>query len=192
CSLSCYQCTFMPSAATRHALLALLALLMATPAAAHHRQTPLVVKFPVAPNTPLPRVPALGAKTFALAVDTGAGQPIVAVSPWKDRQTFTQMSLVGTPGAHANPAVSSTGLVIGFDTASDPAGTRFPGRQVDTAFKTTIVPISDDPTGTSSNPAIDSVGSRVAFESIGDLAGTGSGGTRQIFVSDRDGSVRQL
>lgn len=173
-------------------LLALLAVAIASPAAAHHRQTPPVVALTESGDTALPRVPAPGNKTLTLAVDAGVGRKIVAISPWKNRAEPSLQTLIAPIGDHGNPSVSTGGRSFAFDTASDPLKLGLPGKQVVGALNTTLFPVSNDATGSSVNPSVDTTGRRFVFESTGDLAANGSLGTRQIFLRDRDGSVQQL
>jgi hypothetical protein len=173
-------------------LLAALAVALASSASAHHRQTPPVTMLTDAGDTPLPRVPAPGTKTIVLAVSAGPGRKIVSISPWKNRREPALQTLIAPLGAHANPAVSLGGRFSAFDTASDPLDQGLPGRQVIGAFLSALFPVSSDPSGTSENPSVDTTGRNIAFESTGDLAGTGTPGTRQVFLRDASGSVRQL
>lgn len=173
-------------------VLALSVLVLAAPAMAHHRQTDPVVALTFSGNTPLPRVPAPGTKTLALAVESGAGRRIVSLSPFRDRTNPAAQTVVAEAGDHANPAVSRTGRVFAFDTGSDPLGSGLPGRQVIAVNKGESTTISGDPTGTSINASVDSTGRYIAFESTGDLAGTGNAGVRQVFVRDQGGNVRQF
>ena len=173
-------------------LLVPLALAIASPAAAHHRQTPPLVALTSSGNTPLPRVAATGPRTIALSIDAGGGKKIVSISPWRDRSHPAVQTLIAAAGDNADPVVSISGRSLAFDSGSDPLQTGLPGRQVIGALGPMLRQISDDPTGTSSNPAIDPSGTVVAFESTGDLAGTGNPGARQIFLSDRAGPITQL
>ena len=52
--------------------------------------------------------------------------------------------------------------------------------------------VSQDPGGASENPSPDASGLRIAFESTTDLTSSGTPGIRQVFLRDRDGSIRQL
>lgn len=174
-------------------LLALIAMVLASPAAAHHRQTPPVVALTLSGNTLMPRIAAPGSKTIALAVQFGAGHRIVSISPWKDRKNPAVQTVIAEAGDHANPAVSVTGRAFTFDSGSDPLGSGLPGRQVIAAQRRNPFVVSNDPTGTSINPSIDTTGNVIAFESTADLAGTGNPpGVRQVFVRELDGSIRQL
>jgi hypothetical protein len=177
---------------SRSSVLVLLGLAIASPAAAHHRQTPPIVVLVDKGDTPLPRMASPGNKTLALAVDSALGKKIVSISPWRDRKNPSTQTPVADAGDNADPAVAVSGRAFAFDTGSDPLQTGLPGRQVVGALKTQLRSVSDDPTGTSINPTIDATGMMVAFESTGDLAGTGNPGARQIFLSGRDGSVTQV
>ncbi len=174
------------------ALLALAAVALASPAAAHHRQTDPVVALTLSGNTLLPRLAAPGSKTLTLAVEFGAGHRIVSISPWRDRRNPAVQTIIAESGDHANPAVSVTGRAFTFDSGSDPLATGLPGRQVIGAQQKSDFAVSNDPSGTSINPSIDNTGNVIAFESTADLGGTGNPGVRQVFLRDRDGSVRQL
>jgi hypothetical protein len=175
------------------ALLALAAVALASPATAHHRQTDPRVALTLSGNTLLPRIAAPGNTTLTLAVQFGAGRRIVSVSPWKDRKNPAVQTIIAEAGDHANPAVSVTGLAFAFDSGSDPLRTGLPGRQVIGAQRQSDFAVSNDPTGTSSNPSVDNTANVIAFESTADLAATGNpAGVRQVFVRDRDGSIRQL
>lgn len=177
---------------SRSTLFVLGALALASPAAAHHRQTPPIVVLTTEGNTPLPRLASPGNKTIALSVDSALGKKVVSISPWRDRKNPSLQTLVADAGDHADPAVAVSGRAFAFDSGSDPLQTGLPGRQVIGALKTTLRTVSDDPTGTSVNPTVDATGLMVAFESTGDLAGTGNPGARQIFLSGRDGSITQV
>jgi hypothetical protein len=188
---------------SRSTVLVLLVLALASPAAAHHRQTPPLVRLTTSGDTPLPRLASPGNKTIALTVDSALGKKVVSISPWRDKRQLTGCSapvptscnlqtLIADAGDNANPAVAATGRAFAFDSGSDPLQTGLPGRQVIGALKTQLREVSEDPTGTSVNPTIDATGMLVAFESTGDLAGTGNPGARQIFLSGRDGSVTQV
>jgi hypothetical protein len=188
---------------SRSTLLVLLALALASPAAAHHRQTPPLVRLTISGDTPLPPMASPGNKTLALIVNSALGKKVVSISPWRDKRQLTGCSspvptscnlqtLIADAGDNANPAVAVSGRAFAFDSGSDPLQSGLPGRQVIGALKTQLRGVSDDPTGTSINPTVDATGLMVAFESTGDLAQTGNPGARQIFLSGRDGSVRQV
>src|SRR5262249_39326747 len=121
----------------------------------------------------------------------------------RDKRQLTDCSLpmpmscnlqtqIADAGDNANPAVATSGRAFAFDSGSDPLQTGLPGRQVIGALKTQLREVSQDPTGTSANPTIAATGLTVASESTGALAGTGTPGARQIFVSDRDGTITQM
>src|SRR5262245_32982726 len=188
---------------SRSTLLVLLALAIASPAAAHDRQTPPLVRLTTSGDTPLPRMASPGNKTLALIVDSALGKKVVSISPWRDKRQLADCSspvpascnletLIADAGDNADPAVSISGRAFAFDSGSDPLQTGLPGRQVIGALKTTLREVSEDPTGTSVNPTIDATGMVVAFESTGDLAGTGNPGARQIFLSGRGGTATQV
>src|SRR5262245_18727903 len=192
-----------PMSFSRSTLLVLLALALASPAAAHHRQTPPLVRLTTSGDTPLPRIASPGNKTIALIVDSALGKKVVSISPWRDKRQLTGCSSpvptscnletrIADAGDNAAPAVSISGRAFAFDSGSDPLQTGLPGRQVIGALKTQLREVSEDPTGTSVNPTIDATGMVVAFESTGDLAGTGNPGARQIFLSGRGGTVTQV
>jgi WD40-like Beta Propeller Repeat len=192
-----------PMSFSRSTLVVLLALALASPAAAHHRQTPPLVRLTTSGDPPLPRIASPGNKTIALIVDSALGKKVVSISPWRDKRQLTGCSspvptscnletLIADAGDNADPAVSISGRAFAFDSGSDPLQTGLPGRQVIGALKTQLREVSEDPTGTSVNPTIDATGMVVAFESTGDLAGTGNPGARQIFLSGRGGAVTQV
>jgi hypothetical protein len=191
-SMRGWRASAHPGTAGMQVLLILAAVTLASPVAAHHRQTDPVVALTSSGDTELPRVPAPGKKTLALAVQFGGGRRIVSISPWHDRSNPAAQTIVAEAGDHANPAVSYTGRAFAFDSGSDPLGTGLPGRQVIGARRVTLFAVSNDPSGTSINPSIDSNGNVIVFESTADLAGTGNPGARQVFARDRDGSIRQL
>lgn len=171
------------------AWLVLAMLFAAAPAAAHHRQTPAVLALTTSGDTPLPRVPAAGKKSLTLAVQSGPHKQVVGISVFK---TPDQPTVVQATGDNANPAISFTGTSFTWDTTSDPLSLGLPGRQVVLSLNGGLLPVSNDPTGTSQNASLDTVGLRVAFESEGDLAGTGNPpGKRQVFLRNPDGSVVQ-
>jgi len=126
-------------------LLALVAVALASPAGAHHRQTPPVVALTTSGDTALPRVPAAGNKTMTLALQAGGGRKIVAISPWKDRKEPALQTLIASTGDHDNPAVSFGGRTFAFDTASDPQGSGLPGRQVVAGSGTSLAAVSSEP-----------------------------------------------
>jgi len=159
---------------------------IAYPAFAHHRQTPPVVEITTAGDSAWPRLRALGDR-LVYAYDTGAGRQIFLRE--RDRVTFDQLT---DTGDNANPAVSSTGRVVAWDSDADFLGSGAPGRQVFVMEKGELVQAAIDPTGTSVNPSLNGRGRRLAFESTGDLAGTGNAGARQIFVSERHGLITQM
>jgi Tol biopolymer transport system component len=162
----------------------------AAPAAAHHRQTPAILALTTSGDTPLPRVPAQGKKSLSLAVQSGPNKQILGISVFKSPDIPT---VVAATGDNANPAISFTGTSFAWDTSDDPLDLGLPGRQVVLSLNGALLPVSQDPTGTSQNPSLDTVGLRVAFESEGDLANTGNPpGTRQVFLRNSDGSIVQM
>jgi WD40-like Beta Propeller Repeat len=164
---------------------------LAAPAGAHHKQTPPVVPFVTPGDTPLPRLASQNETTFTLAVPSGSGTQIVAISPYI---APTVQLPQGNPGNNANPAIASQGKMVVWDTADDPLGLGLPGRQLVMSQRgsLTLTALTKDPTGTSSNPAVDVLGRNIAFESTGDLANTGNAGARQIFLLQQGGSIQQL
>jgi len=173
----------------RPLLALLLALALAAPAAAHHRQTPAILQFTTSGDVPLPRVPTPGRHKIALAVPDGSSTEVVVIQPFLT--PGTQQPVPQSSGAE-NPAISLSGNGIAFDTDADPLETGEPGSQVVLSFAKNLLSVSSDGTGTSANPTVDTVGLRVAFESTGDLAGTGNPGARQIFLRQPDGSITQI
>ena len=170
-------------------VVSVLAAVFAAPAWAHHKQTPPVVPFVTAGDTPLPRLASQNAKTFTLGVPSGSGTQIVGINPFADP---TVQLLQGKPGHNANPAIAGRGEEVVWDTSDDPLGLGVPGRQLVMSQRGTVTALTKDPTGTSSNPAVDELGRNIAFESTGDLAKTGNAGARQIFVVQPGGSFQQL
>ncbi len=169
-------------------LLFLLAFAAAAPAGAHHRQTDPVLWFMTPGDTSLPRASAQGTKTFTLAVQSGTGQQVITISPFRDPNLHVP---VGQAGNNVDPAISFNGKRVAFATSDDPLHLGLPGRQLVLAASNTLIPLSQDPSGTSTNPVVDTAGLRIAFESAGDLAGTGHPGILQVYVRQPDGSVTQ-
>ena len=180
------------SGGARAATLAGLILLTVTPAVAHHRQTPPVVPLTTAGDTPLPRLVAPGRESLVFATPAGGGREIVTVSPFRNANDPSRPTVVAGAGPNANPAMTDSGQVVTFDSGSDPLGLGLPGRQVVGAMNGGLFAVSRDPGGASENPSPDASGLRIAFESTTDLTGTGTPGIRQVFLRDRDGSIRQL
>jgi len=174
------------------AALVLAALVLASPAAAHHRQTDPITALTLSGNTLLPRVPSAGRKSIALAVEFGSGRRIVSISPWRSGRSPALQTIIAESGNHADPAIAVSGRAFAFDSGSDPAGSGFPGRQVVGAQKSNLFAVSNDPNGQSFNATIDGAGRNVAFDSTADLAGTGNPGARQVFVRDRSGNFKQI
>ena len=161
---------------------------VAAPAGAHHRQTPPVLQFTTSGDTPLPRASAQGTKTFTLAVQSGTGQQVITISPFRDPTLHVP---VGSPGNNVDPAISFNGKRVAFATSDDPLHLGKPGEQLVLGVSNTLVPLTQDASGTSTNPVVDTVGLRIAFESAGDLTGTGHPGILQVYVRQPDGSVQQ-
>jgi Tol biopolymer transport system component len=160
-------------------------LLTCTPALAHHKQTPPVLRFTVTGDNLLPRVPAFGA-VLGLLVPDGSGRKIIRYDVGtKDIAEVTE------PGQHRNPALSRNGQAIAWDSDADLLGTGDPGSQVYLLRRNVLTQVTSDPTGTSVNPAVSSSGTRVAWESTGDLAGTGNDGARQVFFRTLSGPILQ-
>jgi hypothetical protein len=166
----------------------LVAVLAATPALAHHRQTPPVLALTTSGDTALPRLPAPGRTTLALSVPEGPGTAVLSIKPYKKPALVTP---VVTVGDNRNPAVSYTGRVVAWDTDADPLGTGLPGRQIVLSKSGGLIAGPSDPTGTSTNPTVDVAGQRLAFESTADLANTGNAGHRQIFLRQATGGISQ-
>jgi hypothetical protein len=171
------------------ATLALLALAVATPAVAKHRQTEPVTPLTVGGDTPLPRVTSPAKRILALGLGTPGNQRIVTLMPFVDPTSPTELASVGD---NANPAISYTGQAIAWDTTEDPLGTGLPGRQIVAQVNGILTQVSEDPTGTSAKPSLDTVGRAIAWESKGNLTGDNPGGASQIFLRDRFGVTRQL
>jgi Tol biopolymer transport system component len=162
--------------------------LVATAAVAHHRQTPPIVALTTDGDTALPRLPAPGRTTIALAMPQGADTAVLSVKPYKTPLLVTPLATVGD---NQNPAISFNGGVVAYDTDADPAATGLPGRQIVLASSHAVVAGPNDPTGTSTNPSVDVSGQRLAFESTGDLANTGNAGARQVFLRQATGGISQ-
>ena len=171
-------------------LLSALALAIAAPAGAHHRQTPPILQFTASGDTPLPRASAQGPNTFTLSVQSGSQHQIVAISPF--RNPSLQIP-VGSPGNNATPAISFNGKRVAFATTDDPLHQGKPGNQLvlGATNNSTLTGLTQDGSGTSTNPVVDVAGLRVAFESAGDLAGTGHPGILQVYVRQPDGTIEQ-
>lgn len=168
---------------------ALLTVLGAVAASAHHRQMPPVVAITTSGDTALPRTTPPGRSTMVLAIDGPGGAAIVTVQPFVDPLSRL---VVAPEGGNARPAIAASGRTVVWDTDEDPLGLSLPGRQVVISERGDLAPVSLDPTGTSENPSTDSTGRVVVFESTGDLASTGNLGQRQVFLRDRTGTIRQL
>lgn len=179
----------MTTRKARLATLTLLALALATPAVAKHRQTAPVTPLTVAGDTPLPRVTSPAKRILTLGVGTPGNQRIVTVMPFVDPTSPAEIAPVGD---NANPAIAYTGHAIVWDTTEDPLGTGLPGRQVVAQINGILTQVSNDPTGTSANPSLDTVGRAIGWESRGDLTGDNESGALQIFMKDRFGLTRQL
>jgi hypothetical protein len=164
----------------------------AAPALAHHRQTPPVVALTTSGDTPLPRLPAPGRVSLVLATPTPGGRQIVTLSPWRRSSDPSEPTVIAPGGANDNPAIAASGRAVAFDSASDPMSLGLPGRQVVGTFRGGFFPVSTDPGGASENPSVDSTGLRIAFESTTDLTGTSPPGIRQVYLRDRDGTIRRL
>jgi hypothetical protein len=172
--------------------LVLLGLLWAgalTPALAHHRQMPEILRYTSSGDTDLPRLPALGRTTIVLSIASGTGTQIVTVQPYKDPSLLKP---IGPVGDNKNPSISFSGGVVAWDTDADPLSTGLPGRQIALAKRGTLIAGPADPSGTSENPSLDVAGSRVAFESRGDLGGTNNPGMKQVFLRSPGGVVSQV
>ena len=171
-------------------LILLLTLAIAAPAGAHHRQTPPILQFTTSGDTPLPRASAQGTTTFTLAVQSGPGQQIVAISPFRDPSLQIP---VGSPGNNASPAISFNGKRVAFATTDDPLHLHMPGDQLvlGATNNSRLTGLTDDASGTSTNAVVDVAGLRVAFESAGDLANTGHPGILQVYVRQPDGTIEQ-
>ncbi|MCW5893722.1 MAG: PD40 domain-containing protein [bacterium] len=179
----------MTTRTIRLATLTLLALTVATPAVAKHRQTAPVTPLTVAGDTPLPRTISPAKRILTLAIGAPGNQRIVTVSPFIDPTSPAQLAPLGD---NANPAISYTGRSVAWDTTEDPLGTGLPGRQVVAQINGILTQVSSDPSGTSANPSLDTVGRTIAWESSGNLTGDNPSGASQIFLKDRVALVRQL
>src|SRR5262245_57457567 len=136
-----------------------MASLALVPAArAHHRQTPPIVAITVDGNASLPRLAPASRKAAAVVVDS----TIAVVQPFR---TPAVPAFTFTAGTNANPAISSNGRIIAWDSDDDPLGSGEPGRQIIEQNRFVMEQVADDPSGTSANPALDLTGFFVAFES---------------------------
>jgi Tol biopolymer transport system component len=162
--------------------------LVAGPAAAHHRQTPEVLALTTSGDADLPRVPPTGRKALSFAMPDGADTKIVVVKPFHDPGA---QDVITQSGLNDNPAISFTGTALAWDTDDDPLSLGLPGRQVVFERKGILLPAALDESGTSRNPAVDKAGIRVAFESTADLANSGNQGAQQVFVRQPSGVVIQ-
>ena len=176
------------TSARRLVLLSALVLAIAAPAGAHHRQTPPILQFTTSGDTPLPRVSAQGPNTFTLAVQSGSGQQIITISPFRAPTVHVP---VGQPGNNSDPAISFNGKRVAFATSDDPLHLGLPGEQLVLNTKNTLSPLTQDTSGTSTNSVVDIAGLRVAFESAGDLTGTGHPGILQVYVRQPDSTIQQ-
>lgn len=167
---------------------ALAAALTATPALAHHRQTPPIVPLTSGGDTAMPRLPAPGRTTIVLGVPNGTDKAVETIKPYRTPVLVTPLA---TTGDNQNPAISFTGTVVAWDTTADPAGTGLPGRQIVLSKSGGVTAGPSDPTGTATNPTLDVGGLRLAFDSTGDLANTGNAGARQVFLRQPTGGVSQ-
>jgi hypothetical protein len=163
-------------------------ILVAGPAAAHHRQTPTVVPLNASGDASLPRVPPSGRKALTFSVPDGADTKIVVVKPF---QNPSDQDVITESGSNDNPAISFTGTAIAWDTDDDPLSLGLPGRQVVVERRGYLLPAALDESGTSRNPSVDKAGIRVAFESNDDLANSGNPGKQQVFVRQPSGVVIQ-
>jgi hypothetical protein len=170
----------------RRVPIALALLLAASPAMAHHRQTPPVVAFSVAGDDELPRGVVTGG-TIALSRTRDDGHEIVRFQVGR-----LATVPVSAAGDCRNPTVSGSGGTVAWDTDGDPLQSGDPGRQIIAQRGTTLVQITHDPTGTSVRPTLNRTGRVLAFESRGDLADTGNAGAYQVFVQDQTGVITQV
>ena len=160
-----------------------------SPALAHHRQMPEILRYTSSGDTDLPRLPALGRTTIVLAIQSGTGSQIVTVQPYKDPSLLKP---IGPVADNKNPSISFSGGVVAWDTDADPMNSGLPGRQIALAKRGTLIAGPVDPSGTSENPSLDVAGQRLAFESTGDLAGTDNPGMKQVFLRSPGGVVTQV
>ncbi|HLK11919.1 MAG TPA: hypothetical protein VKW76_11100 [Candidatus Binatia bacterium] len=152
-----------------------------TPAWAHHRQTPPIVRMSPSEDAvdfALPRVPSFDG-ALGLLGPAGVDEQLILVRLYP----IASDAVLEATGDNRNPAVALNGAAIAWDSDSDPLGTGAVGRQVYYHNGASIVQLSHDPTGTSANPAVSGSGQWVAFQSAGDLAGTGASGVTQIFLA---------
>jgi len=170
-------------------LLALAApLLTATPAAAHHRQTPAVLPLTTSGDADLPRVAPSGRKALSFTLPDGPNTKVIIAKPFHDPD---HQDVVTQSGSNQNPAISFTGTALAWDTDDDPLSLGLPGRQVVFERRGLLLPAALDESGTSRNPAVDKAGIRIAFESNADLANSGNPGAQQVFVRQPNGVVVQ-
>jgi hypothetical protein len=160
-----------------------------TPALAHHRQTPEILRYTSSGDTELPRLPSLGRTTIVFPIESGTGTQIVTVQPYKDPSLLKP---IGPVGDNKNPSISFSGGVVAWDTTADPMNTGLPGRQIALAKRGTLIAGPADPSGTSENPSLDVTGARVAFESTADLGGTSNPSMKQVFLRGPGGVITQI
>lgn len=163
------------------ALLALV--LIALPAAAHHRQTDDKVQFTNGGDNRWPRVAALGDRLVVALGSPGAKQVHVRQ---RDRITFIAIT---ASGDNDNPTTALRSNVVAWDSDGNHLDNGSVGRQVFLLKNSSLTQVALDPTGTSRNPALNGLGTRVAFESAGNLVGPPHGGVSQIFVYAVGGSL---
>jgi len=175
-------------AKSRLALIALL--VVATSAAAYHRQTPPIVPITDSGDTLLPRLPSPGRRlTVALPVNGQSGLQI-----FRQNRADNFLEQLSTEGDNRNPTISGSGTVVAWDSDCGAlVDCTDPGRQIFMWELGNIVQVTHDSTGTSINPEMNGQGARIAFESHGDLdPGQNPTGASQIFMRQHNGSIQQM
>jgi Tol biopolymer transport system component len=176
---------------SRSTVLVLLSVALASPAAAHHRQTPPLVRLTISGDTPLPRMASPGNKTIALIVDSALGKKVVSISPWRDKRQLTGCSSpVPTSCNLQTLTVDATGLMVAFESTGDLAGTGNPGaRQIFLSGQNGSATQVSQGLGTSRNPVLSAKNHLVVFESSSDPKTGADTGIAQIWVGSVGGAA---
>jgi hypothetical protein len=167
----------------RRTVALLVLVLIALPAAAHHRQTAAIVQFTFDGDNRWPRTAANGDRLVVALGAPGAKQVYVRQ---RDRVTFLAIT---STGDNDNPTAALKKNIVAWDSDGDLLGNGSVGRQVYLLSGNLLLQAALDPTGTSRNPSLNGLGTRLAFEAAGDLVGPPHGGISQIFVRSANGSL---